>query len=57
MFREIVFLNYEKFCESIWRKRLLIVILESVKRLYKIKNFCGRVNNMVCWKIVYKFIK
>lgn len=37
MFREIVFLNYEKFCESIGRKRLLIVILESVKRLYEIK--------------------
>lgn len=37
MFRETAFLNHEKFCESIRRKRLPIATQESVKRPHKTK--------------------
>lgn len=37
MFRETAFLNHEKFCESIRRKRLPIATPESVKRPHKTK--------------------
>lgn len=37
MFRETAFLNHEKFCESIRRKRLPIATPEIVKRPHKTK--------------------